>query len=77
MSIQIHTDCQPGLQMDGATVRQVEKVGGTFYFKATAKIGAIFGHEVGGELTGIGKTEAIALHRLADERKKLYESLWL
>jgi hypothetical protein len=76
-NIQIHCDCQLGLQMDGVKVERVENCGGTFYFKATAKIGCIFGQEVDGEITGIGKTEAIAFQRLAEEQKKLYESLWV
>jgi len=74
--ISIHTDKEPGLTMQGVTVERVENCGGTFYFKAKAQIGSIFGQPVEGEVVGIGKTKELALTRLAEEQKKLYESLW-
>ena len=68
--------CHPGLIMDGIDVKEITNSMGQHYFKATSKIGYIFGYEVEGELTGIGTTRDMALARLASEREKLYESLW-
>jgi len=71
-----HFDCQPGLTMEGAVIEEINNGHGQHYFKATAQIGTLFGSPVQGELTGIGATKEQALERLAEERKKLYESLW-
>lgn len=79
MSIQIHEDKHPGLTMDGVTFEHVINPNSRSgaYFVATAKIGSIFGGEVHGELQGIGTTKEMAIARLEEERKKLYESLWV
>lgn len=45
-------------------------------WRAIAKIGTIFGAEVEGECSGIGPTKQAALLALADDRKKLSDSLW-
>ncbi len=74
--IQIHEDSNIGLTMDHPDVReQSDGLGGTCWV-ATAKIGSIFGAEVHGDLTGIGKTREQALARLKEEQAKLAESLW-
>jgi hypothetical protein len=74
-NLQIHMDCQPGLQMDGVTWEQLPNHGQPCW-RATQKIGSIFGSEVDGELHGIGATKDVALERLAEERRQLHESLW-
>lgn len=45
-------------------------------WKATSPIGTIFGGEVDGECNGIGATKEAALAALAEDRRKLSESLW-
>jgi hypothetical protein len=72
-----HMDKEPGLIMEGIVFKECTNCDGeSKYWKATAKIGSLFGQEVEGEIKGIGKTKEIALERLAKERKKLYDSLW-
>lgn len=73
-----HESKSPGLTMDGVTFEHVVNPNSRSgaYWTATAKIGSIFGADVEGELTGIGTTREMALARLDEERKKLYESLW-
>lgn len=72
----IHFDCQPGLIMEGTKVVEIHNAHGQHYWKATAKIGSLFGSEVEGELTGCGRTKEQALERLKEERKRLHDSLW-
>lgn len=67
--------CSPGLTVDGATVQEINNAHGQHYFKATAKIGSIFGAEVEGEIKSIGATREQALERLEQDRKNLYELL--
>ncbi len=74
--IQIHEDASPGLTMEGVVFEHRENHGRPCCI-ATAQIGTIFGAEVHGEIKGIGKTQEQALERLQEERKKLYESLWI
>lgn len=74
--ISIHIDCSPGLTLAGAICEELPNALGGTYWKATAKIGSIFGSQVEGEICGIGKTREQAIKRLAEERKKLYDSLW-
>jgi hypothetical protein len=69
-------DKEPGLTMRGAVVTRCENVDGSKYFKAVAQIGTMFGAEVDGEITGIGNTLEIAMERLAEERAKLYNSMF-
>lgn len=76
-AIQVHTDKSPGLTVEQPVLTRCENCGGSLYWKAVAQIGSIFGHKVDGQITGIGKTREIALARLEEERKKLYESLWV
>lgn len=71
----IHYDCTPGLTVDGVVFVFCQNHGRPCW-KAVAQIGTIFGTEVEGELVGIGKTKKIALDRLAEEKRKLSESLW-
>jgi hypothetical protein len=61
-----------GMTMEGTHINQLADGS----WKATAKIGTIFGAEVEGELTGIGPTKALALAALSEERQNLNESLW-
>lgn len=62
--------------MHGATVEEIHNAHGQHYFKASADIGSIFGYEVHGGIDAIGPTREIALERLKEKRKHLYESLW-
>lgn len=62
--------------VDGVQIEEIHNAHGQHYFKATAKIGTIFGSEVEGEISAMGSTEEIALLNLAKERKELHESLW-
>lgn len=71
-----HEDKHPGMVTEEAVVTEVNNTMGQHYWKAVAPIGSLFGHKVEGELEGIGRTRDEALKRLADERSKLYESLW-
>ncbi len=75
-SSKIHISKHPGLTMSGANLSEELNCDGSKYWKATAKIGSIFGSDVEGEIMGIGKTQELALEHLESERKKLYESLW-
>lgn len=59
------------------SIHEIHNAHGQHYFKATQPIGSLFGHEVHGELTGMGRTKEKALENLTKERKKLYDSLWL
>jgi hypothetical protein len=76
MSHYVHIDKEPGLTMNEAVVEEINNCHGQHYWKATSQIGSLFGQPVEGELVGIGKTREIALARLAEERAKLYDSLW-
>lgn len=71
----IHEDCTPGLIMGGVVFELCPNHGRPCW-KAIAQIETIFGSEVEGELVGIGKTKQIALERLAEEKRKLHESLF-
>lgn len=68
--------CTPGLTTEGAVVTEVNTAHGQHFWKAVAKIGTIFGSEVEGEISAIGSTKEQALEHLAEERRKLHESLW-
>lgn len=72
----MHIDCEPGLIMESAKVLEIHNAHGQHYWKATKRIGSIFGAEVEGELEGIGTTKEQAVERLKQEQAKLYESLW-
>lgn len=76
--VHIHQCCTPGLTMDGAVLEHIRNPNSRHghYWKATARIGSIFGSEVEGELVGYGQTQEQALQRLSEERHKLHESLW-
>ena len=45
-------------------------------FKLTMKIETIFGSEVDGQISGVGRTMDEAKANLAEERRRLNESLW-
>lgn len=74
--VHIHHSCSPGLTMEDVKVEDITNGMGQHYFKATSKIGSIFGAEVEVELSAIGLTREIALIRLQEEQRQLYESLW-
>lgn len=75
-SIQIHECHHIGLTMDGLHVEEIHNAHGQHYWKATAKIGTIFGFEVDGECQGIGRTREEALERLKKDQDNLAESIW-
>lgn len=62
--------------MDDAVITEIKNAHGQHYFKAVAQIGSIFGGEVDGEISAIGRTKEEALQHLEQERTKLYDSLW-
>lgn len=74
--IQTHECHSPGLTMDGPVVTEITNAHGQHYFKAVAQIGSIFGSEVEGECSAIGRTYEEALERLKKDQENLYESLW-
>lgn len=68
----------PGLVVDGVIFERHENVGGTFYWKAIQPVTHLFGSVVdAAPLEGIGKTQELALQRLEQARKELYESIWI
>jgi hypothetical protein len=71
--ISVHIDQTVGLTMDGHHVFQLPDGS----WKATARIGSIFGSEVDGECSGSGSTREAALAALAEDQKHLNESLWV
>lgn len=73
--MQAHQCCTPGLVMEGVVLTEHTNSHGQHYWKAVAKIGAIFGSEVEGELTAIGTTKEQALEHMSEERRKLHESI--
>ena len=74
---QCGTHCDsPGLTMDEPVLTEINNAHGQHYWRAVAQIGTIFGSEVEGEISAIGRTKEQALERLAEERRKLHESLW-
>jgi hypothetical protein len=77
-TIVAHLDCEPGLVMDDVQFEYKTNCDGeSKYWKVTQPIGYIFGASADGEITAYGKTKEIARKRLAEERHKLYESLWV
>jgi uncharacterized protein YbjQ (UPF0145 family) len=66
-----------GVCMNETKIEEKTNADGNVYFKATAKIGSIFGSEVEGECTGIGETKEQALKRLEQDIENLSESLWI
>ena len=72
-----HECATTGLQMDNVRTEFICNGMGQRYWKATAKIGALFGGDVeGGDLEGIGRTEQEALERLHDATVEFHESMW-
>lgn len=71
--IMFFVDSEVGMTMDETRVEQLPDGS----WKASAKIGSIFGAEVEGELTGKGATEQDARQALLKERRDLNESLWM
>lgn len=70
--VYVHTDKEVGITMGKTVV--AEREDGTWL--ASCPIGTIFGSEVEGEITGVGKTREEALVELDKSRKKLNDSLW-
>lgn len=71
----MHMDCHPGLTVEGVTWEYLPNHGQPCW-RATQQIGTIFGAEVEGQLQGIGLTKELALERLAEERRKLHDSMF-
>lgn len=67
----------PGMVNGDITVVEITNAHGQHYFKATQPIGSLFGHEVHGELSGLGHTREQALENMAKDRQNLYNSLWI
>lgn len=65
-----------GLTTGKPVVEEIHNGHGQHYWKATANIESVFGSEVSGQVSGIGKTRKQAMDRLNDEITKLAESLW-
>lgn len=70
--IQYHLDSEIGMTMGDTTVIQLPD--GTW--KATCRIGTLFGYEVEGECGGTGATKEAAIEALEKDRRNLNESLW-
>lgn len=67
-----------GLTMGEARAKEILNAHGQRYWKATAKIGALFGSAVeGGDLEGIGRTQEEAIERLHNATVEFHESLWV
>ena len=68
-----------GLQMNKPHTQFITNGMGQRYWKATAKIGALFGHvpDISGDLEGIGRTEREALERLHNATVEFHESMWV
>ena len=62
-----------GVTMDEVTFEQLTD--GTW--RAVQPVGSIFGCEVDGECSGIGKTQKEALEALKEDRESLNESMWV
>lgn len=74
----VHCDCEPGLVPgDVALEEKTNCDGQSKYWRASRPIGHIFGAPVEGEIEAFGPTREIALERLREEQRKLYESLWV
>ena len=71
-----HIDDQPGMTMQGIKLTQITPTHQPPYWKAEQEIGTLFGAEVDGGISAIGRTKEEALEHLKEERRKLHESLW-
>jgi len=71
-----HMDCHPGVTYEGVTLEERTNCDGSKYWYAKQAIGSLFGYEVEGECSGIGRTKEQALERLAEDKRKLQESMW-
>jgi hypothetical protein len=72
-NISVFVDSEIGMTMGDTTVKQLQD--GTW--KASCPIGTIFGSEVDGECSGIGPTKEAAIEALKQDRKNLFDSLWV
>jgi hypothetical protein len=72
----IHLDTQIGLTMEAVTCEQKTNIDGQPYWVCRQPIGTIFGSEVNGECSGIGRTQEQAMERLQEDVRKLSESIW-
>lgn len=71
--ITFFVDSEVGMTMDETRIEQLSDGS----WRASAKIGSIFGAEVEGELNGTGATEEEARQALLKERRNLNDSLWM
>ena len=74
--IQMHYCESPGLTMADDLKWEHLPNHGKPCWKVTQQIESIFGSEVDGQCSGIGRTRKEALNRLQENQAKLYESLW-
>lgn len=73
-----HFHCDsPGVTFEGVRFEERMNVDGSKYWHAEQDISSIFGSEVEGCCSGIGRTKEQALERLAEDKRELYESLWI
>lgn len=73
-----HFHCDhPGVTFDGVRFEERTNIDGAKYWYAEQDIGSIFGSEVEGCCSGIGRTKEQALERISEEKHKLHESLWV
>lgn len=78
MNTKTHECSTTGLTMGEARAKEILNAHGQRYWKATATIGSLFGHDVdGSDLEGIGRTEQEALERLHNATVEFHESLWV
>lgn len=77
MSNQVFIDRNIGVTMGSAAlcVEKPNALGGTFW-ECTQPIGYLLGSPVEGECRGIGRTREQAMERLAEDVKRLGDSLW-
>jgi hypothetical protein len=71
-------DSHVGVTYEGVKFEQrTQPDGVTKYWRASQAIGSLFGSEVEGECEGFGPTKEKALERLAEDKEKLQESMWI
>lgn len=65
-----------GSTFEDVKLEERTNVDGSKYWYAEQAIGTLFGSEVEGACTGIGRTKEQALERLAEDKRRLNGSLW-
>lgn len=70
---QAFVDSEVGMTMGNTMIEHTPEG----LFKITMQIETIFGAEVDGQISGVGRTLAEAKINLAEERRRLNDSLWV